>query len=180
MASTLSAARTRHAVGQAGTYVVVIAIVLAVLIPLFWMVSASLKTQNEVYSFAWLPRVPQYMGIPRELDDSAKMDGCTFFQIYWHLLLPLSRPALTTVGIYIFLANWEDLIRPVLFINSEQMRTVSVGLALLSEATEQAPEHHLMMAVSVIFIIAPVVIFLLFQRYFRQMGEGGLDTVSIK
>ena len=60
-----------------------------------------------------------YMTIPRELDDSAKIDGCNFFQIYWHLLLPLSRPALTTVGIYIFLANWEDLIRPVLFINSK-------------------------------------------------------------
>ena len=260
---------------------------LAVLIPLFWMVSASLKTQNEVYDFAWLPRVPQwhnyvvglttfqfgryffntilvtginvvaggivaswtafalarlefpgrnlifalvlgtmmlpfaaymipsfvlfrwlgwidtytvltvpfflavpgffvflirqyYMTIPREFDDSAKMDGCNFFKIYWYLLLPLSRPALTTVGIYIFLANWEDLIRPVLFINSKEMRTVSVGLALLSEASEQAPEHHLMMAVSVIFIIVPIVIFLMFQRYFRQMGEGGLDTVSIK
>ena len=61
-----------------------------------------------------------------------------------------------------------------------QMRTVSVGLALLSESTEQAPEHHLMMAVSTIFIIVPIVIFLMFQRYFRQMGEGGLDTVSIK
>ena len=46
--------------GQAGTYLVVVAIVLAVLIPLFWMVSASLKTQNEVYDFAWLPRVPQW------------------------------------------------------------------------------------------------------------------------
>ena len=260
---------------------------MAVLIPLFWMVSASLKTQNEVYDFAWLPRMPQwhnyvvglttfqfgryfintilvtginvvaggivaswtafamarlefpgrnlifalvlgtmmlpfaaymipsfvllrwlgwidtytvltvpfflavpgffvflirqyYMTIPREFDDSAKIDGCNFFKIYWYLLLPLSRRALTTVGIYIFLANWEDLIRPVLFINSKEMRTVSVGLALLSESTEQAPEHHLMMAVSTIFIIVPIVIFLMFQRYFRQMGEGGLDTVSIK
>ena len=287
MPATLSGARSRHAVGQAGTYLVVVAIVLAVLIPLFWMLSASLKTQNEVYDFAWLPRVPQwhnyleglttfqfgryffntilvtginviaggivaswtafalarlefpgrnlifalvlgtmmlpfaaymipsfvlfrwlgwidtytvltvpfflavpgffvflirqyYMTIPREFDDSAKIDGCNFFKIYWYLLLPLSRPALTTVGIYIFLANWEDLIRPVLFINSKDMRTVSVGLALLSEAGEQAPQHHLMMAVSVIFIIVPIVIFLMFQRYFRQMGEGGLDTVSIK
>ena len=60
MAATLSGARSRHAVGQAGTYLVVVAIVLAVLIPLFWMVSASLKTQNEVYDFAWLPRVPQW------------------------------------------------------------------------------------------------------------------------
>ena len=60
MVSRLSAARTRHAVGQVATYLVVIAIVLAVLIPLFWMVSASLKTQNEVCDFAWLPRVPQW------------------------------------------------------------------------------------------------------------------------
>lgn len=287
MAATLSAARTRHAAGQAATYLVVIAITAAVLVPLFWMLSASLKTQNEVYNFAWLPREAQwgnyleglttfqfgryffntilvtginvvaggivaswtafalarlefpgrnlifavvlgtmmlpfaaymipsfvlfrwlgwidtytvltvpfflavpgffvflmrqyYMTIPRELDDSAKIDSCNFFQIYWHLLLPLSQPALTTVGIYIFLANWEDLIRPVLFINSEDMRTVSVGLALLSEASEQAPQHHLMMAVSAIFIIAPIALFLTFQRYFRRMGEGGLDTVSIK
>lgn len=287
MTATLSAARARHAAGQVATYLVVIGIVAAVLVPLFWMVSASLKTQNEVYNFAWLPREAQwqnylvglttfqfgryffntilvtginviaggivaswtafalarlefpgrnlifavvlgtmmlpfaaymipsfvlfrwlgwidtyavltvpfflavpgffvflmrqyYMTIPRELDDSAKIDACNFFQIYWHLLLPLSRPALTTVGIYIFLANWEDLIRPVLFINSKDMRTVSVGLALLSEASEQAPEHHLMMAVSVIFIIAPILLFLTFQRYFRRMGEGGLDNVSIK
>ena len=287
MAATLAAARARHAAGQFATYLVVIGIVAAVLVPLFWMLTASLKTQNEVYNFAWLPREAQwrnyvvalttfqfgryffntilvtginvvaggivaswtafalarlefpgrnlifgvvlgtmmlpfaaymipsfvlfrwlgwidtytvltvpfflavpgfyvflmrqyYMTIPRELDDSAKIDACSFFQIYWHLLLPLSRPALTTVGIYIFLANWEDLIRPVLFINSTHMRTVSVGLALLNEATEQAPEHHLMMAVSVVFIIAPIILFLTFQRYFRRMGEGGLDAVSIK
>ena len=60
------------------------------------------------------------------------------------------------------------------------MRTVSVGLALLGQASEEAPQHHLMMAVSVIFILAPIMVFLMFQRYFRQMGEGGLDTVSIK
>ena len=56
MPATLSGARSRHAVGQVGTYLVVVAIVLAVLIPLFWMVSASLKTQNEVYDFKWLPQ----------------------------------------------------------------------------------------------------------------------------
>ena len=120
------------------------------------------------------------MGIPREFDEAAKIDGCSYYSIYWHIVLPLSRPALTTIAIYIFMLNWGDLIRPVLFINSPHLRTVSVGLALLNQSAEEAPQHHLMMAVSVIFVIAPIVIYLVFQRYFRQMGQGGLGSVSLK
>lgn len=121
-----------------------------------------------------------YMGIPREFDEAAKIDGCSFYGIYWHIVLPLSRPALTTIAIYIFMLNWGDLIRPVLFINSHHLRTVSVGLALLNQSAEEAPQHHLMMAVAVIFVILPIVIYLVFQRYFRQMGQGGLGSVSLK
>jgi len=119
-----------------------------------------------------------YMGIPKEIDEAAKIDGCNFFKIYWYIALPLSRPAFTTVLIFIFLFNWEDLIRPVLFINSENLRTLSIALALLNETAEQAPLHHLMMAVTVIFIILPILIYLFFQKYFRDMGQSGLDSVS--
>ena len=53
-----------------------------------------------------------YMGIPREFDEAAKIDGCSFYGIYWHIVLPLSRPALTTIAIYIFMVNWGNLISP--------------------------------------------------------------------
>ncbi len=119
-----------------------------------------------------------YMGIPKELDEAAKIDGCNFFKIYWYVALPLSKPAITTILIFIFLANWEDLIRPVLFINSEDLRTLSIALALLNEAAEEAPKHHLMMSVTVMFIILPILIYLFFQKYFRDMGQSGLDSVS--
>ena len=103
-----------------------------------------------------------YMGIPKELDEAAKIDGCNFFKIYWYIALPLSKPAITTILIFIFLANWEDLIRPVLFINSEDLRTLSIALALLNETAEEAPKHHLMMSVTVMFIILPILIYLFF------------------
>ena len=118
-----------------------------------------------------------YLTIPRDFDEAAKIDGCNFYLIYWYIILPLSKPALTTVAIYSFMANWEELIAPALFINSESMRTVSIGLTLLSQTNEEAPHHHLTMAISVIFLIIPVILFFFFQKNFRSVGQGGLDSI---
>ena len=120
-----------------------------------------------------------FLTVPRELDDAAKIDACSFYKIFWYILFPLAKPALTTIAIYSFMANWGNLIRPVLFLNSANMRTVTVGLALLNrQVDEPAMRLHLMMSNSMLFILPPVVIFFIFQRYFIRLGSelSGLTT----
>src|SRR5215831_18766449 len=67
--------------------------------------------------------------IPEELADAARIDGCSEFGIYWRIMLPLSRPALITVGIFTFLNAWNDLLGPLLYLRNPNLYTVAVGLA---------------------------------------------------
>ena len=121
-----------------------------------------------------------FMTVPQELDDAAKMDACGFYGIYWHILLPLARPALTTVAIYAFMGNWGDLIRPIIFLNSASMRTVPVGLALLNvQSEEPSLKIHLMLSNSVLYMIPPVILYLVFQKYFTRLG-GNLSGMTFK
>jgi len=113
-----------------------------------------------------------FLTIPRELDDAAKMDACGYYRIFWSILLPLCKPALTTVAIYAFMANWGNLIRAVLFLNSADMRTVPIGLALLNlQLEEPALKVHLMLSNSVLYIVPPLIIFIVFQKYFTRFGS---------
>ena len=121
-----------------------------------------------------------FLTIPRELDDAAKIDGCTVYRIFWNILLPLARPALITVAIYAFMHNWEDLIRPAIFLNTESMRTVPIGLAMLNVVQEEPTlKVNLMMSNSVLYIIPPVALYLIFQRHFSGFG-GDLRSLSMK
>jgi ABC-type glycerol-3-phosphate transport system permease component len=67
--------------------------------------------------------------IPEELADAARIDGCSEFGIYWRIMLPLSKPALITVGIFTFLAAWNDLLGPLIYLRSDDRYTIAVGLA---------------------------------------------------
>ena len=70
------------------------------------------------------------MGLPRELDDAARIDGCSYFRIYWNIILPLSKPALATIAIFGFIGNWNNFLGPLIYINKQELYTLALGLNL--------------------------------------------------
>ncbi|MFN8448787.1 MAG: carbohydrate ABC transporter permease [Anaerolineae bacterium] len=102
--------------------------------------------------------------IPEELADAARIDGCSEFGIYWRIMLPLSRPALITVGIFTFLASWNDLIGPLVYLRSPDTFTVAIGLAQFRGA--MTTRWDLQMAAATVMILPVVVLFFFAQRYF--------------
>jgi multiple sugar transport system permease protein len=102
--------------------------------------------------------------IPEELADAARIDGCSEFGIYWRIMLPLAKPALTTVAIFTFLGGWNDFIGPLLYLNSPAKFTVAVGLATFRSV--MYTRWDLLMAASTAVTLPVIVIFFLAQRYF--------------
>jgi multiple sugar transport system permease protein len=107
----------------------------------------------------------QYMkSIPDELIDAARMDGAGHFRIYWRVILPLSRPALAALAIFTFQFWWQAFFWPLIVINSPELYTLPLGLALFQEQNRTV--WNLIMAGSVLASIPLVVVFLIFQRQF--------------
>jgi multiple sugar transport system permease protein len=102
--------------------------------------------------------------IPEELADAARIDGCSEFGIYWRIMLPLSKPALITVGIFTFLASWNDLLGPLIYLRKPELFTVAVGLASYRSILDVS--WHYQLAVATAVILPVVVLFFLAQRYF--------------
>jgi multiple sugar transport system permease protein len=107
--------------------------------------------------------------IPQDLVDSARIDGASFFRIYWNIMLPLIRPALVAVAIFEFNAKWNDFMTPLIYLNNPNRYTLALGLAnFKSDFQELGTQWSLLMAASVIFTIPMVVVFFVFQRYFME------------
>lgn len=115
-----------------------------------------------------------FMTIPRELEDAARIDGCTNFGVYWKIVIPQVKPALATVGIFTFLGSWNSFIAPLIFINSLEKQTLPMGLALFQ--TEFSTSVSLTMAAASA-VTAPVLLIYFFaQGYFVQ----GITLTGIK
>lgn len=112
----------------------------------------------------------QFMfSIPQDLVHAARVDGASFFRIYWNIMLPLMKPALVAVAIFEFGAKWNDLLTPLIYLNTPDRYTLAVGLASLkSDYQALGTQWGLLMAASVIFTIPMILIFFLFQRYFME------------
>jgi len=111
--------------------------------------------------------------IPRELEESAMLDGANLFQIWWHIMLPLSRPALATLAIFSFIGSWNDFLGPRVFLDSVERYTLPVGIELFQSS--YAAEYGLTLAASVICTTPILVIFLFFSRHIiRGMAMSGL------
>jgi multiple sugar transport system permease protein len=113
--------------------------------------------------------------VPIELEDAARLDGCTIVGIYWRIVLPLVLPSLAVVAITTFMSQWVDLLWPVVSITSESLRTVTVGIASMRPEQARA-EWGLIMAANVIAFLPIVVLFIFLQRYFMA----GLTSGSLK
>ena len=107
-----------------------------------------------------------FLTLPYELEDAARLDGCSEFDIFRQIVLPLSGPALATLGIFAFQNAWNDYVWPLVIIKSETMKTVQIGLAAFQR--RDSTDWTLLMAATIVATLPIVVIFLLGQRYFTQ------------
>lgn len=114
-----------------------------------------------------------FITIPRELDDAARIDGCSEFRIFWQIILPLARPALATLAVFHFMYNWNDFLWPLLVTTSIDWRTIPAGLALFMGA--HVVEYAILMAGATIALAPLLIAFIFAQQYFvRGIAFTGL------
>lgn len=102
--------------------------------------------------------------IPRELEDASRIDGASSFRFFWSILLPLSRPALAVLGLFVFMGIWNDLLTPVLFLSSEEKMPLSFGLAILA-TVQHTFRYDLLMAGTLIGVVPILLLYVLAERY---------------
>jgi len=128
-------------------------------------------TGNAFYIFL----IRQFMRtLPRELEDAAKIDGCSFFGALRHIILPLCTPVLAVVVVFMFLSSWGDLLGPLIYLNSNDQFTIAIGLATF--ATTAAPNTNVLMAASLIMMIPPVIIYF----FAQEKLIGGIASMGLK
>lgn len=109
-----------------------------------------------------------FKAVPRELEEAAELDNASRLKIFWSVMLPLSRPALTTLGIFTFLYAWNDFLWPVVTATQPEMYTLSVGLGSLQGNFAMSEGLGFLMA-SAVFASAPMIaLYVVFQRYIVQ------------
>ncbi|HSH80876.1 MAG TPA: carbohydrate ABC transporter permease [Herpetosiphonaceae bacterium] len=104
--------------------------------------------------------------IPADLTDAGRIDGANELRIFWQIMLPLARPALTVVAIFTFIASWNDFLGPLIYLSSNDKFTIALGLATFKGM--YATQWHYLMAASTIMVVPIIVLFFLAQRYFVQ------------
>lgn len=116
-----------------------------------------------------------FMSIPLEYDDAARIDGCGTFGVYWRIILPLSKPALTAIAIIHFVFQWKDFLQPLIFLNQQSKYTLALGLMLFQQP-DQEMYWNLLMSTCVLVSLPPLMLFFFFQKYFIQ----GVVVTGIK
>ena len=115
-----------------------------------------------------------FLTLPKELEDAARIDGSSEFNVFWRIILPLCKPALAVVALFSFQVSWNDFLWPLVIIQSDRMRTVQLGLALFR--TQTRINWGVLMAGTAIATIPTVILFLSFQQYFVR----GIALTGIK
>lgn len=115
-----------------------------------------------------------YQGVPDSLCEAARIDGMNEYQIYSRVMLPLSKPALSTLIIFTFVGTWNDFLGPSIYLTTESKKTLQIGLRMF--IGQYSSEYGLIMAASVISLIPVLIVFLIFQRYFVE----GIAATGVK
>lgn len=166
--------------GRDGWFMVVIA---TIMLPpqvtmiaqyMIWRRLGAVDTYFPLWVPAWLGGgafaiflLRQYFTtIPLELEEAARIDGCPSIRIWWEIVLPLSKPALAAVGVFTFMAVWNDFLNPLIYIVTPEKFTLA--LALQSFLTIYGAQWHLMMAASMVILCPVLVLFFVAQRHFIQ------------
>jgi ABC-type glycerol-3-phosphate transport system permease component len=114
-----------------------------------------------------------FLSIPKELEDAARIDGCGFFGIYWHIMLPLIRPTIITVAIFAFMGSWNNFMGPLIYLNDERLSNLAFGLYKFNLVS--GANSSLIMAGAFVMTLPIIAMFFLFQRYFiRGIAISGL------
>ncbi|MDY3920383.1 MAG: carbohydrate ABC transporter permease [Candidatus Limivivens sp.] len=114
-------------------------------------------------------------GLPRELDEAAKIDGCSYYTIFLRIIVPLLKPAMGTVAIFSFINRWNDYMSPLLYLKTVPKYTVSLALKLFCDQSSTS-DYGAMFAMSVVSLIPIVMIFIFLQRYLIE----GISTQGLK
>lgn len=119
----------------------------------------------------------QFMStLPRELEDAARIDGASFFRIYRTIILPLTKPALATLGIFTFLGSWNNFLWPLIIISSLNLKTIPLGMMAFHSRMPAKTPWELVMAAATFSIIPILIAFILGQKYYVR----GIVTTGIK
>lgn len=115
-----------------------------------------------------------YEGIPSELCEAARIDGMSEYKIYAKIMLPLSKPALSTLTIFTFVNTWNDYLGPLIYLKTESKKTIQLGLKMF--IGQYSSEYGLIMAGSVLSLIPVIIVFLCLQKYFVE----GVASTGLK
>ena len=115
-----------------------------------------------------------YQGIPDELCEAARIDGMNEYEIWWKIMLPLSKPALSTLIIYTFVRTWNDFLGPMIYLTRTILKTIQIGLRMF--ISQYSSEYGLIMAASVVTLIPVLIVFLSLQQFFVQ----GIASTGLK
>ena len=114
-----------------------------------------------------------FKGIPKDLFDAARVDGCSSWRLWWNIAMPLSKPMLITIALLRFLAEWNDFMGPMLYLRSMENRTLAVGL--FTFLSQYGGEWNYLMAATTMMALPLVIIFLFTQKYFIE----GIATTGL-
>lgn len=117
------------------------------------------------------------LGIPRELDEAAEIDGASGLRILWSIIIPNLKPALASVAVLSFILNWNSFIEPLIYLRSRENFTLALGLRFFQQGSESAsvPQEPFLMAATLMMTIPPILIFFFAQRYFvRGVAVSGI------
>lgn len=107
-----------------------------------------------------------FLTIPPDIEEAAKMDGCGYLRIFFQIMMPLSKPVLVSVGVFSFVAHWNDFMTPLIYLNSVEHRTLALGLATYTDVW--GVDIVSLMAASTAVLLPVLIIFFFAQRYFVQ------------
>ena len=115
-----------------------------------------------------------FRNIPKDLEDAARMDGCGFLRIYWHVMLPLVKPTIATIAIFTFMGVWNNFMGPLIYVNDERLFPLALGMFKFQ--LRSSADVTLLMAGSFVMTLPIVILFFFVQRYFIQ----GISLTGIK
>jgi multiple sugar transport system permease protein len=142
----------------------------AIVVPLFIIV--DWLGWVDTYQGLIVPMIPHafgifllrqfYLSVPRELEEAAIVDGASLVRVYWHIILPLSRPVLAALGIFFFLANWNNFLWPLIVTQSSDLWVVQLGVQQFTG--QHGNQYNLIMAASTVAALPTLILFFVLQR----------------
>ena len=145
------------------------------LVPTFilWRELKLIDTYDPMTIGAWFAWGPAYifllrqffLGLPREIEEAARIDGANTFQIYWHIMLPLVKPALLAIAVLSFIGNWNNFMGPLIYLNSGEKYPLIMALKFFEESlSKEAPKFHYMMAMTTMMSFPLLMLYFFMQR----------------